>query len=292
MTTMRTRLAAAAAALGLTASGFAAAGLPAQAAEDKIGLGSGRALVRLDIPSATVVKEGKGSYRLVVSPGTAGQWMGERKDPEGRRRSLVGDLTAKKLANRWGTLRYTKDDLGAFLQWNTSSSTDNKAARVQLGKPRITSKGIVFEFTSDDPIPSRISDVTLHLPKAPEKQGGERAVTPGYYDQNVSGDLWISYTPNDGSSTTGIYNVSNGNFCFGKHTYGVQTDNNVSYASVGSNTCATVHYEDYYLKSAGAEHPHGVEVTSLGLQYQLNVTPPADPTTGAPSATFYYYYLW
>lgn len=289
---MRSRLLASAAALGVAAATLVAVGLPAQAAEDKIGLGSGRALVRLDIPSATVVKEGKGKYRLVLSPGTAGQWMGERKDSAGRQRSLVGDLTAKKLANRWSNLRYTKDGLEAFLQWNTSSSTDNRVARVQLGKPRITSQGIAFDFTSDDPIPSKVNDVTLHLPKAPEKQRGGRSVTPGYWDQNVSGDMWISITPNDGSNTTGIYNVSNGNFCFGKNTYGLQTNNNVYYQSVKSNKCANVAYQDYYLQSAGAQHPHGVEVTSQGLQYQLTVTPPPDPTTGAASASFYYYHLF
>lgn len=289
---MRTRLLASGAALGVAAATLVATGLPVQAAEGAPGLGSGRALVRLDIPRATIAKEGKGRYRLVLPPGTTGQWMGERKDSAGRQRSLVGDITAKKLTNRWSNLRYTKDDLGAFLQWNTSSSTDNRVARVQLGKPRITSEGVVFTFASEDSIPLKISDVTLHLPKAPEKQRGGRAVTPGYDDRNVSGDLWISYTPNDGSVTTGIYNVSNGNFCFGKHTYGVQTDNNVYYQSVGSNTCATVYYEDYYLKSAGAQHPHGVEVTSQGLQYQLTVTPPPDPTTGADSDSFYYYYLW
>ncbi len=107
-----------------------------------------------------------------------------------------------------------------------------------------------------------------------------------YNDRNITDALWISYTPNDGYSATGFDNQGNGNSCFGKQTFNVQTNNNVIYQSVESNTCDNVHYEDCYLKSAGAKYPHGVEVTSMGLQYQLNWTPPNSTSTS------YYYYLW
>lgn len=81
---MSPRLLSALAVAGLIAASSLTLGVaPASAAE---GVGSGRAVIRIDAPTATVIKTGKNSYRMVLPPDSSGQWMGERTNDAGKHR--------------------------------------------------------------------------------------------------------------------------------------------------------------------------------------------------------------
>lgn len=94
-------------------SSLAFATAPAQAAE----ISPGRAVVRIDAPSVTTTQTGENTYRLVSKKDATGQWMGERTLKNGKVRSLVGDLTARKLVKHWKDLKYTKSGTTGTLTW-------------------------------------------------------------------------------------------------------------------------------------------------------------------------------
>lgn len=266
------------AALGLAAAGVLVVP-PAHAVDQKQGIGSGRALVYIDSPNATVVKTGKHSYTMTLSPESSGQWMGERTDAAGNKRTRVGDITAKKLSNKWGNFRYAKAAVPATLAW--VSSDGPSAALVKLSRPKTTDAGVRFDFTSIRRIPSSLTDVSINLQRA----AGKGARSTDSYNLNITGDLWIgaNYVA-DNEINTRVYNASNNNTCWTGGGAKVMKDTDSSrFYSVTSNTCANVAYENQIVPASSSDSPYGAGVewptqkdgrTEPGnLTYFLYVTP-------------------
>lgn len=255
----------------LVASAMVMSSAPAQAE----GIGSGRAVIRIDAPTATVTKVGKHAYRMVLPEGTTGQWMGERPNARGKQITRVGDLTAGKLANRWTKFRYAKAPVYTTLMWN-SESADPGYALIMLDKPKVTDEGVRFDFTSRADIPLSMSDVTINIARAPLDAGSTRAY--GVQDAVVSG--WMVVWINSGSPKLAygrIFDSSgSGVNCWGGANGNMLVSGNMS---VGSSTCAGIAYEDYVTSSG----PYGVQVkfTPSSALFSLNVTPPN-------AATFHY----
>jgi len=252
--------------VGLTASTMLLASQPAHAE----GIGAGRAYIHLPAPSATVVKTGKDSYRMILPPSTSGQWMGERTNDAGVTRTRVGDLTAKKLSTRWSKFRYTSKGVPSTLVWNTSEGMST--AVVRLTRSVVTDAGVRFDFTSKFDIPSTLEDMSINLQRAP----GKRAVR-GRADVQISGSLRAYVDqPVSNQITTKLYDQSSGKTCWGTKTVG---DGDSSTHSVSGN-CATVAFSNN--KPAGQNYPAYGLTVYLGhrgsVSYYLNVTPSGQAT--------------
>ena len=248
---------------------------PAHASETT-GIGSGRAVIRLDAPTATVVKTGKHSYRMVLPQGTTGQWMGERANANGTLRSRVGDLTAAKLAKRWTNFRYGSTPVYTTLAWN-SQSTGLGAAVVMLSQPKITDEGVRFDFTSRFALPKTMRDVSVNISRAPRK--GDNARSLGVQQATVTGTLvvWINATSE--VQVFGRIYDSSGSNCWG----GANGTKLAGYQSVGSGTCAGLAYADTPAIDPPYDEPYGVitDFSSNGksaVYYEFNVTPPGQNT--------------
>ena len=253
----------------VTASAFVASAMvmssaPAQAE----GVGSGRAVIRIDAPTATVTKVGKHAYRMVLPEGTTGQWMGERPNAQGKQITRVGDLTAGKLANRWTKFRYAKAPVYTTLMWN-SESADPGYALVMLDKPKKTDAGVRFDFTSRADIPRSMSDVSINIARAPGKGESTRAL--GVQDAVVTGTMVVWINAASAVEVLGrIFDSSGGN-CWG------DSDGNVlsKASSVGSGTCAGIKYQNYTTSS----NPYGFSFSPPPrVLVSLNVTPPNQAT--------------
>ena len=253
-------------AVALVASAVVMSSAPAQAE----GVGSGRAVIRIDAPTATVIKTGKHSYRMVLPEGTTGQWMGERPDAQGKQITRVGDLTAGKLANRWTRFRYAKAPVYTTLLWDAQSANPGVAV-IMLDKPKVTAKGVRFDFTSRTAIPRSMSDVKINISRAPRTS--DRTQT-GVQDAVVSGTMvvWINV-----GSSKGVYGRiydSNGPNCWGGSSGTLL--NSTTPNSVGSGTCAGIPYQNYVTGSS----PYGVALryTDSYVLFDINVTPPGMTT--------------
>ncbi|MGI9117077.1 MAG: hypothetical protein ACR2JV_05525 [Gaiellales bacterium] len=225
------------------AIGLIAISVPAQAKE----ISAGRAVVRIDIPSATVATVGKNAYRMVVASTTTGQWMGERTLANGRSKTLVRKLTAGALGNNWSNFRYTKAGVPATLVWADADSPMTVRI-VKLGRPEMTADGVVFNFTTPQSMPETITDASLNLQRAPQTGKRTRDSTSTY---TVTGTLMVSIeVVSIEEAKIRIYNSSNDNTC-----WGTTTITSSEYRSVPSNTCATIPYANYFATST---YPWGV----------------------------------
>lgn len=281
MSTSTRRILAATAAVAVTASALVMVGQPAQSREGETGIGKGRALVYVEAPTATVTKTGKNSYRMVLPPGSTGQWMGERTDVEGNTRTRVGDLTAKKLSKKWTSFRYGDAAVPATLAWMGSDAM--ASALVRLSRPKVTDSGVRFDFTSKSRIPSTLEDVSINLQRAP---GKSQARSTDAYNFQVSGDLWIgANVVNSTKINTRVYNDSNNNTCWTGDGAKTISDDMSKIQSVTANTCANVQYSNS--QPGSSSYPdYGVSVqwpapankgqpaTPGTLTYLLFVTPP------------------
>ena len=263
---MPPRLLSVLAAAGLVAASSLALGVaPASAAGE--GVGSGRALVRIDSPTATVVKTGKNSYRMVLPPDSSGQWMGERTSDSGATQVRVGDLTAKKLSTKWTKFRYTSQGVPSTLAWMTSDGPS--AALVRLSQPKVTDAGVRFDFTSPFAIPSRLKDVSINVQRAPKKN----EVRSDQYKFNISSDLYIGYSQDSTKMVySRIFNKTNNNTCF-DHTNnypgsGSPTQN----TSVGNNNCDDINYVNLYSNYGLSVYFDGSGGFST-MAYYLTLTP-------------------
>lgn len=275
------RVVAGVAALGVTAAASLAIAAPASSVEAKTGIGKGRALVYVEAPTATVTKTGKNSYRMVLPPGSTGQWMGERTDAEGNTRTRVGDLTAKKLSKKWTSFRYGDAAVPATLAWMGSDAM--ASALVRLSRPKVTDSGVRFDFTSKSRIPSTLEDVSINVQRAP---GKSQARSTDAYNFQVSGDLWIgANVVNSTKINTRVYNSSNNNTCWTGDGAKTISDDMSKIQSVTANTCANVQYSNS--QPGSSSYPdYGVSVqwpapatrgqpeTKGTLTYLLFVTPP------------------
>ena len=138
---------------------------PATAAE----IGTGRAIIRIDAPTATVSKNPNGSFTLTVPSGSKGQFLGERPDANGKKRLRVGNVSAKQLSSKWKDFKYTSSGVKATIAWDASKRSW-KGANVRLSRPVVTSSGVTFEFTSERGLPASLKDVTVNLQRAPHKK--------------------------------------------------------------------------------------------------------------------------
>lgn len=255
--------------------------VPVQAAPGS-GIGSGRAVIRIDSPKASVSQQGGDTYVLTMAKNASGQWMGERTNAGGKVTTRVGDLTAKQLVDGWDDFKYTEAGVDATLTWN-SKSPRVKAASVHISQPRSTKAGVVVELTSQEIIPAHLTNASLSISRAPGK--GVRSLPT--QTQNITSDLWISSANSDASHDTArIYNSTNNNTCF---TGSVNSNSEVWALSVGSNTCDNIAYSNF---SQNSTYPFGVSV-SYGERskngiinssyFNLNITPPGQAS---------YQYTW
>jgi hypothetical protein len=219
----------------LAVSGLVFSGAPAQAGE---GIGKGRALVRIDAPEARVTKVGKNSYRIVLPAASTGQWLGERTGADGKQRPRVGDLTARKLVKRWSNFRYSSNWVWATLAWTAPDSNANQGTPVQLRRPKLTSAGVRFDFTSTSAVPEILKDMSLNLNRAP-KAGQNPRSTPVPGPWNVYADVWAGVSGGTSTSVTASIYSSAGT-CW---SAGLTT--NRFWASVGSTlSCGAVTFRD------------------------------------------------
>ncbi len=137
---------------------------PVTAAE----IGTGRALIRIDAPTATVSKNPDGSFTLTIPSGSKGQFLGERPDANGKERLRVGNVSAKQLSSKWKDFKYTSSGAKATIAWDASKRSW-KGAIVKLSKPVVTSSGVTFKFTSKRGLPASLKDVAVNLQRAPQK---------------------------------------------------------------------------------------------------------------------------
>lgn len=154
---------------------------PATAAE----MGTGRALIRIEAPTATVSKSPDGSFTLKIPSGSKGKFLGERAGANGRKVLRVGNVTAKELSSKWQDFKYTSSGAIATIAWNASKPSW-KGALVKLSQPVITSSGITFKFTSKRGLPASLKDVAVNLQRAPSK--GVRTYDPDA-TVNIAGNM-------------------------------------------------------------------------------------------------------
>lgn len=257
------------AAVGIAASAFVVAA-PAQAAST--GIGTGRAVVHVDAPQATVTKQADGTYLLAMPKGTTGQWMGERKNASGKTIVRVGKLTGEKLASSWNNLKYTSAGATGTLVWDAKATT-RQAAVVQVSKPKTTNTGVTFILTSRNELPATMNDVSVNLDRAAKTKATRYSTAKS---TNIASDLWWSADWNQGDSSANvrIYNSTNNNTCYGK-----TVSDNPWFASVGSNTCDNIAYTDSIdTGSSGAQGVAFNQASPYGepqsIQMSLYLTPP------------------
>lgn len=192
------------AALLVTSVGLGIGSSSASAAE----IGSGRAIIRIDAPSAQVDKKAFGAYTLTIPTGSTGQWMGERPGAAGKSGLRVGNVSAKQLSSKWKDFRYTASGARATLTWNTG--TNKQYASVRLTRPTVTDSGVTFALLSHSSFPAKLKNVTINLELAPKKmvrttydeQGtvtlsGDLKVTAGDYNMNTEADVRLYNSSND-----------------------------------------------------------------------------------------------
>ncbi|MGI9197550.1 MAG: hypothetical protein ACR2KE_08845 [Candidatus Nanopelagicales bacterium] len=234
---VRTRIVAAAVSMSIATTGLVVAAASAQA----MGVGAGRAIIRIDSPAATVVKRSDGSYRLVLPQGASGQWLGERTSASGKTTVRVGDVTAEKLSKRWSRFRYTSSGTLATLTWN-SSTQSTSGVLIRMDQPKIVSNGVSIRFKaiSGQAIPRQLKDASLNIRRA------AKSVRTDYPPMNLSADLWYSVDVDDPSSkaTGRIYNETNDNTCWSKSMTASTTDTSAFTKQIPSNTCDNIAYYD------------------------------------------------
>ena len=257
---------------------------PAQAADSQTGVGSGRAVIRIDASEANVKKTGKHSYRMILPEISTGQWMGERANVNGKLRTRVGDLTAGKLAKRWTNFRYGKAPVYTTLLWKTKSSAPGTAV-VMLSQPKITDEGVRFDFTSRFEIPKVLSDVSINIARAP---GADRSTRGnGVQDATVSGTLvvWISVSGPPQVAYGRIFD-SSGKDCWG----GSVGTPLASFQSVDSGTCAGFDYTNAVTTNSpsGVVTDYSAKPDKSTVLYQLELAPATGGTSFVYNHTFYF----
>lgn len=240
----------------------------AQAPAHAAGIGSGRALIRLETDSPKIVNEGSDRYRLVLPARTPGRWLGERTDARGRQTVRIGDLTAKKLSKRWTRFRYGSEGALATLTWN-SRTERTTGVLIRMQKPRMTKSGVSVSFRaiSSQPIPATLKDVALNIQRAAKSTRSTAAV-------DLVMQLWYSVDVEDPTSnvTGRIYNSGNDNTCWSEAMEASTTDSSDYTKDIPNNTCDTVAYTDGV---ATTLFPEGTSDGGESWLY-LSLTPPSD----------------
>ena len=250
----------------LIGTGFVLSTAPAQAQS----ISPGRAVVRLDAAHLTLKQQSKHTYRVVLKNGTSGQWMGDRTVKSGKKKTLVRDLTAKKLVNSWSDLKYSDKGVGGTLMWE--SGTGQTSAAVAFKKPKLTDKGVSWKMTSIAELPTHLSGAKLSLRRAPSSSEGLRSTL---YTYTIADALTVSFDVISASEVKArIYNAGNNNTCWG--TTDITGIDNVA-VSVKSNTCDTIPYENAmtsygvnvgFPTGCSSPYPH-----TGSAAFDLNVTP-------------------
>lgn len=259
--------------MGCIAVALAAVGAPAMAAPapttgsvvakpvaspTSSGIGSGRALVRIDAPHTRVTKVGTHSYRMVLPASSAGQWLGERTDAQGRRQARVGDLTAGKLATAWTKFRYTSSGVMAALTWTDASGGQRAGAPVRLSQPKVTSNGVRFEFTSTRSVPQTLHNLSINLRRAPGVGPAVRATNTSNKVQ-ILGSTWEGLRVTSGGVEVLIYTAADGSGTLppsGPYCWSATLTSGMPIASLGAGiTCgpgtpSQVGFKDRYSSPA------------------------------------------
>ena len=267
-------------AVALSALTFATA--PAQASGKGTGVGSGRAIIRIDAAEATVTKTGKHAYSMVLPLDSSGQWMGERTNANDKTRLRVGDLTAQKLANKWGNFRYTKSGVLATLSWS-EGSPDHQMMLVKLAMPTITDAGVKFTFTSKRAIPTTLTDLSLNLRRAPGKHERTRLprATSNYPVESTMGiadgvDVYMQV-----NNATQVYGkIFDSNTCWQATLNSPNTQqNHQATASVGGSCNGIALADEYTGYGMHATFPYGDHHDITGdAGFSLKYTPSGQST--------------
>lgn len=265
-------------------------------------IGTGPAVSHVDAAKATVTKLADNLYSISMPKRTSGQWMGVRRI-KGKNKIKVGDLTAKQLSVGWSRLLYTSSPVRGTLTWKECCNKMQSEPVHIVGKPKRTSRGVIFNITSIRSLPPTLNEMSIHLAHASNDQVNQPHSTrsafaqssdlittfPSTQTENIIDDLWISsYNQTDTSVELRIYNSSNNNTCW-SYTWNYIPDNYpTSTHSVGSNTCDNVSYTN-----GDTAIPYGGRVeldnyaASVGQTAQssfyLAVTPPGEAS---------YNYFW
>ena len=130
------------------------------------GIGSGRALVRIDASQARATQVGERTFTLLVPSGSDGQWMGERVDRRGVVRLRTGELTAKALATSWKNLKYSSSGAIATLVWQEEGQ--RSSARVRIFQPKVANSHVTFTVqTGKAGLPATLADLSINIRRAP-----------------------------------------------------------------------------------------------------------------------------
>lgn len=246
-----------------------------------LGLKGGPAHVHVDGPADATVRVkrlGGDRYRVLLAGSASGQWMGDRGG-----QTRVGSLTAGRLYRAWDALRLPGSGAVASLAWDAQHG--GTIVPVRVDKPRLTAKGVRFDLTSSRELPDRILGAVLSVAQvrgaASASAFGDRpaprgSVTPGPYDVNIADDLWVDVGyPAAGEIETGIYNSTNGNYCWKQRTLSGDSQN----ISVPSNTCDNIAYVNANFEG----DPYGAQFENYGssvqLSYYMYITPPSTDAT-------------
>lgn len=199
-------------AVAIAGSTMALTTLPAEAAQTS-GVGSGKAIIRIDATKATVKKTGDGKYTLTVPKNSAGQWMGERTDAAGKTKVRVGNVSASALGANWGNFRYGKAGTRATLAWNIDKGALFDGAVVIVKQPKTTGNGVSFPIETKNPVPATLKNLTLNIERAPGKSTRANYITQ--WDVTITNDLhsFAGFTDSD-SVNARLYNDTNDNTCW------------------------------------------------------------------------------
>lgn len=180
-------------------------------------IGSGRAIIRIDAPSAQATNEAFGSYTLTIPTGSTGQWMGERPGAAGKSGLRVGNVSAKQLSSKWKDFRYTAAGARATLTWNTGSKKQYRLVRIS--RPSVTDSGVSFTLASEGYLPTKMSNVTLNLQRAPQKL--VRTSYDASHTVTLSGALqfFAGIYEENSKADVRLFNSGNNNTCW-SHTFG------------------------------------------------------------------------
>ena len=184
----------------ISAFAVAVGSAPAQAIERPVG----RALIRIDAPSATTSKVSNGQYVMTLPKESAGQWLAERPNARGKTKVAVGNITAEQVAKRWSAFQYSGSGVFATLVW--TSNSEKRVAPVRLSQPTVTEGGISITVASGIALPETMTDLSINVRRAP---GVKMRAFPKTSEVEITSNLYFSsQVPSHKSATTTLHDGS------------------------------------------------------------------------------------
>lgn len=216
-----------------------------------VGVGEGKALVRIDAAKVSVKKVADGAYLLTVPIGSAGQWMGERTASNGKSRLRVGNVSASGLAENWGSFRLGKTGVKATLVWNSNKGASASKALVWLKKPTVSDSGVSFRLTTRATLPAHPQQVTLNVSRAKSKQVRTDYQVQGTISITEALKYWAAFEY-PAYWHVRLYNSSNDNTCW---SYDYPAEFSTALVDIPDGRCDDVAYTDANNNIATAPQP-------------------------------------